>query len=212
VNGFQLILRFGSVAGALLPHAGHGHQQPANDIANQNRQKRAHLDHAVAARQLALVQRLGQVGVFGRAKNRGVQAHQKHAKEQYGHLHVQVVGEEGKPAQQHHRNFQVFDKAHHHPLVELVRHLPRRGREQQERQDKRHANHQPGRFRVQPAHAELVSQQHGNGELEQVIRQRHRKHGPEKRRKAALAEQGELVGVGVGCLGLRLCTGAGGCG
>ena len=66
------------------PDLGHGDQQAAGHLAEQDGDEGAHLDHAVAAGQLALVQVLRQVGELHRAEQRRVQAHQEDAGQQHG--------------------------------------------------------------------------------------------------------------------------------
>ena len=56
----------------------------------------------------------------------------------------------------------------------------------------------PGQRRRQPAQLQLVGHHHGERELEQVVVAGAEELGPEERREAALAQQGELVRMGVG--------------
>jgi hypothetical protein len=78
-------------------------------------------------------------------------------------------------------------------LVELVGQLPAGGREQHERQDEQRTDDQPGQAGRQPLHLQLVHDQHGEGELEDVVVGRAQKLHPEERGEAALAQQVELV-------------------
>ncbi|KAF1044158.1 MAG: hypothetical protein GAK38_03684 [Xylophilus sp.] len=169
------------------------HQQAAGHVAEQDRDEGAHLDHAVAAGQLALVQHLRQVGELDRPEQCGMHAHEEHAAQQ----HRDLAGGEAPGGQQHDRDLQVLHEADQPRLVELVGQLPGRGREQQERQHEQRADHQPGHRRRQPGHLELVGDQHGERELEQVVVGRVGELRPEERSEAPLAQQGELVGVGV---------------
>ena len=179
---------------------GHGHQQTTGDLAQQDGNKSAHLHHAIAAGQFALIEHLGQIGKLHRAKQRGMQAHQKHAAQQHRH----IGGHKAPGRQQHDADLQVLDQAEHAGLVPLVRQLARGGREQQIRQGKQGANHQPGHRGRQPRDAELVRHHHREGELEQIVIGRAGKLGPEERSKAPLTQQGKLVGVGLGLVGHRL--------
>ena len=61
------------------PNLRNGNDQTADDIAQQDRHKGAHLDHAVATRQLAFIERLRQIGKLHRPKQCGMQPHQKGA-------------------------------------------------------------------------------------------------------------------------------------
>jgi hypothetical protein len=72
---------------------------------------------------------------------------------------------------------------------------PAGGGKQQEGQDEQGTDHQPGHRRRQPVHLQLVGHHHREGELEQVVVGRARKLRPEERRKPALAQQRELVGM-----------------
>ncbi len=63
----------------------HGDQQAADDIAEQDGDEGAHLDHAVAAGEFAFAQVLRQVGKLHRPEERGVQAEQEHAGQERGH-------------------------------------------------------------------------------------------------------------------------------
>ncbi len=106
VTGFQLMRRFGSVAGVAGTHCdtarpstantsaatatacapqpaagGQRDQQAAGQVAEQDGDEGAHLDHAVAAGELTLVQVLRQVGVLHRAEQRAVQPEQADAAE-----------------------------------------------------------------------------------------------------------------------------------
>ena len=174
--------------------AGYRHQQAAGHVAQQNGDEGAHLHHAVATGQFAFRQDLRQQGELDRAEQGGMQAHQKHAAQQHQHIgHQEAPGR-----QQHDEDLQVLDEADHGRLVMFVGELAAGGREQQKRQDEQGANHQARHGRRQPAHAELVGDHHGKGELEQVVVGGTRELGPEKRCEAALLEQCELVGVRVG--------------
>ena len=138
-----------------------------------------------------LTQVLGQVGKLHRAKQCAVQAHQKNATQKRRHmmLHEAPTGE------QHDGNFQALDEADQHRLVVLVGELPAGGRKEQKRQDEKRTNHQARRAGGQPAHLDLVGDEHGKSELEQVVVARAQKLHPEEGRKAALAQQRKLVGV-----------------
>jgi hypothetical protein len=83
-------------------------------------------------------------------------------------------------------------------LLQLVGQLAAGGREQHERQDEQRADHQAGHALGQPGHLQLVGDQHGEGELEQVVIAGAQELHPEERAEAALAQQGELVRMGVG--------------
>gem|GEM_PF-3960181 len=176
----------------------HRDQQAAGDVAEQDRDEGAHLDHAVAPGQLALVQVLRQVGVLDRAEQRRVQAHQEHAGQQQRDL----LRDETPAGQRHDRDLQPLHEADQLRLVVLVGQLPAGGREQQEGQDEQRADHQPGERRRQPADLHLVGHQHREGELEQVVVARAEELGPEEGGEAALAEQRELAGMS----GVRLCV------
>ena len=91
-----------------------------------------------------------------------------------------------------------LDEADHARLVVLVGELAAGGREQQERQDEERAD-RPGPASVGGSQLDLqlVGDQHGERELEQVVVAGAEELGPEERREAALAEQRELVRVGV---------------
>jgi hypothetical protein len=179
------------------PDLGHGHHQPAHDLAQQDGHKSAHLDHAVAARQLTLVERLRQVGELDRAEDGGMQPHQEGAAQQHRHLHIGVVAHEADRRDQHDHHFEVLDETDHARFFKLVGELAAGGREQQKRQDEQRADGQPGQRGRQPAHAELVGHHHGEGKLEEVVVGRAGELRPEKRREAALLEQRELVRVPV---------------
>ena len=100
------------------------HNQAAEDVAQQNGHEGAHLDHAVAAGQLALTERLRKVGKFDRLEQRRVQAHQKCASKQQRHLQVDVAAQKARGRDQHDDNFQVLDEADHARFFELVGQLP----------------------------------------------------------------------------------------
>jgi len=174
-----------------MTHAGHGHQQAAGHIAQQDGDEGAHLHHAIAAGELALAQDLRQVGELDRPEQRGMQAHQEHA----GQQQRGMAGHEAQSRHQHDGDLQVLHETDDARLLELVGELPGRGRKQQERQDEQRPYHQARQGRRQPGHAELVGNHHGEGELEQVVVGGAGGLGPEKRCKATLAEQRKLVGV-----------------
>jgi hypothetical protein len=170
---------------------GNRHDQPAHHIAQQDGHESAHLHHAVATGQLALAQHLRQVGELDRPEQRGVQPHQEGAQQQHCHR----AGEEAVGCDQHDHDLQVLHEADHGGLLHLVRQLPAGGGKQQEGQDEQGTDHQPGHRRRQPVHLQLVGHHHREGELEQVVVGRARKLRPEERRKPALAQQRELVGM-----------------
>ena len=68
------------------PTCGHRDQQAAGHVAEQDGDEGAHLDHAVAAGELALAQVLRQVGELHRPEQRAVQAHQEDAAQQQRHV------------------------------------------------------------------------------------------------------------------------------
>ena len=168
-----------------------GDEQAAGDLAEQDGDEGAHLDHAVAAGELALAQVLRQVGELDRAEQRRVQPHQEDAGEQ----HVGIGHPEAPAREQHDRDLEALDEADHPGLVVLVGELAAGGREQQEGQDEERADRQAGELRLQErvAQLQLVGHHHGERELEQVVVAGAEELGPEERREAALAEQGELV-------------------
>ena len=218
VTGFQLMRRPGSVDGdvgtycattrpserdadagegdVVAADAGDADEQAAGDLAEQDGDEGAHLDHAVAAGELALAQVLRQVGELDRAEQRRVQAHQEDAGEQ----HVGTGDPEAPRREQHDRDLEVLDEADDARLVVLVGQLAAGGGEQQERQDEERADGQARELRLQEgvAQLQLVGHHHGERELEQVVVAGAQELGPEERREAALAEQRELVRVIVG--------------
>ena len=132
-----------------VPNFGNRHKQPARNVAQQNRYKGTHLHHAVAAGELSLRQHLRQVGKLDRAKQRGVQAHQKRAEQQHGDMvRIKPIG-----GQQHDADLQVLHKPDHRRLVVFVSQLPCRGAEQQKRQNEQCTNRQPGHRWWQPTDA-----------------------------------------------------------
>jgi hypothetical protein len=66
-------------------------------------------------------------------------------------------------------NDERLDQSHHRRHVAGVGELAGGRREQQERRDEDRADHQPGLRRRQPAHLQLVGDQDGERELEQVV-------------------------------------------
>ena len=159
-------------------------EQPAGDLPEQDRDEGAHLDHAVAAGQLALVEVLRQIGELDRPEQRRVQPHQEHAAEQ----NDDIAAPEAPRREQHDRDLEPLDEADDASLVVLVGDLPAGGREQQERQDEERADPQPGLLRRQPSDLQLERHQHGERELEQVVVAGAEELGPEERREAALAQ------------------------
>ena len=129
------------VGDVLRADPGHGDEQAAGEVAEQDGDEGAHLDHAVAAGELALAEVLRQVGELDRAEQRRVQAHQEDAGEQERH----VGANEAPGGERHDRDLEPLDEADQARLVELVGELAARRREQQERQDEERADHQPGR-------------------------------------------------------------------
>jgi len=121
-----------------------------------------------------------------------VQPHQEGAQQQQR----DVGGEERPSGQRHDADLQPLDEHDQRLLVQLVRQLTAGGREQQKRQDEERTDHQPGQRRRQPAHLQLVGDQHGEGEFEEVVVGRAEELRPEKRRETALAQQGELTAFG----------------
>ena len=178
-----------------MPHFRHSNQQATSDLPQQDGDESAHLHHAIAAGQLTVVQHLRQIGKFDGAKQRGVQAHEKDTQQQDGHIRFDKT----PGRDQHDADLQVLDQAEHARLVPLVGQLPRGGRKQQVRQREQRTNHQPRHGGRQPGDTELVRHHHRESELEQIVIARTSKLRPEKRRKAALAQQGKLIGVGL-CL------------
>ena len=169
------------------------HQQPARHLPEQDRHERTHLDHAVAAGQLALAQVLRQVGELDRAEDCRVQTHQQHAAEQ----HINVGRPETERRERHDRDLEVLDEADHLRLVVLVGDLAGSRREHEKRQDEQRADDEAGHARRQPADLQLVGDHHGERELEQVVVAGAEKLGPEERREAALLQQRELIRVSV---------------
>ena len=164
-------------------------QQPAGDVAEQDRDEGSHLDHAVAAGELALVQMLRQVGELDRAEQRRVQPHQEDAGEQDDH----VGTHEAPRGERHDGDLEPLDEADQARLLELVGELAAGRREEQERQDEQRADDETGERRRQPGDLQLVGDQDRERELEQVVVAGAEELGPEEGREAALAEQRELV-------------------
>ena len=177
---------------------GHGNQETACDLTQQDGDKSAHLHHAVAAREFAVIEHLWQIGELDGAEQRGVQSHEEHAQQQHRHIGLN----EAPGRDQHDGDLEVLDQAEHASLVPFVGQLARSGRKQQIRQGEQRTDHQARHGRRQPRDAELIGNHHREGELEEIVIARTGKLRPEKRRKAALAQQGELVGVG-----MLLCSG-----
>ncbi len=68
------------------PTLGSATSRPPATLPEQDGDEGAHLHHAVAAGELALVQQLRQVGELDRAEQRRVQPHQEHAAQQHRHV------------------------------------------------------------------------------------------------------------------------------
>ena len=108
-----------------------GHRR-AENLAEQNRQKRARFNQAVARQQMLFAQIFGQDGIFHRPENRGMHAHQEQTQQQHRR------GRSGKtPAgQRHNRHFKHFDGARQPCFVEARGQLPGQRGKQEIRQHK----------------------------------------------------------------------------
>nr|GEU28364.1 hypothetical protein [Tanacetum cinerariifolium] len=171
-----------------LLHDQHG----AEDFAGQDADKRPHFGHAVTADQLFLFQVLRQVRVFDRSEQRGMDAHAHHGR----HQQPQVMGDPADAGHGHDRHLEPFDAAGQSRLVELVGQLAGSGGEQHVGQDEQ-AGDQVGdqrRRQVGPADG-IERDDHDQRGLEQVVVEGAQELGPEKRREAALLQQGKLVGL-----------------
>ena len=82
--------------------------RPPATLAEQDRDEGAHLDHAVAAGELALAQVLRQVGELDRAEQRRVQAHQEDAGEQHRRRRRSTKPHAGE---RHDRDLEPLDEA-----------------------------------------------------------------------------------------------------
>ena len=183
--------------------ARNAHQQTTAHIAQQDGHERSHLDQAIATGQFTLAQMLRQVGVFDGAKQGRMQAHQEHTGQEQRH----PLKPKAHASQSHHHQLQHLHAAHDHGLVILVSPLPCRGRQQHKGQDEQGPNHQTGHLGLQPADLQVIRHQNRERKLEQVVIGRPQKLGHEKRRKAALRQQGKLTDGGLThwCILFRKC-------
>ena len=186
----------------LQAHARHDDEQAAGELAQQDGDEGAHLDHAVAAGDLVVVQVLRQVGVLDRPEQRRMDAHQ----EQAGQQHDDLLADEPPGGEQHDADLEGLDDAHHRRLVVLVGELAAGGRQEDEWQDEHGADDEAGLLRRQPGDAQLVGDQDGEGELQDVVVRGAEELRPEEGGEAAPAEERELAGMGLlahGAQGLR---------
>ena len=174
------------------PGLGDAHQQAATHIAQQNGDKRAHLDQAIAPSEFALAEVLRKVGVLHRPEKGRVQAHQQHTGQQQRHQ----LEPEAQSGQGHDADLQQFDRPHDARLVVLVGPLAGRGRQQHERQDEQGPDDQAGHLRRQPADLQLVGHEHRQGKLEEVVVGSPQKLGEKEGCEPPLLQQGKLSLVG----------------
>ena len=115
-------------------------QNSAQNLAEQDGEKRAAFHQAVARNQLVFVQIIGQHGVFQRAEQGGMQAHQENAEQQK----QQRLAEETRRGQQHNQHFGHLHRHRHAAAVEFVAQLAGEGGKQekgQHKQKRAHVNH-----------------------------------------------------------------------
>ena len=158
--------------------------------AEQDRQKRGHLDQAIAADQFLVVEHLRKDAVFERPEQGRMQAHH----EQGGQQQADVRVREADRRHDHDRDFEQLHRLRQPRLVVFVGQLPGSGREQEERQDEQAG----GQVRVlvllrlgQTGGQE--SDQDDQRVLEHVVVEGAKRLGQEERQEAAFLQQCELV-------------------
>ena len=171
-------------------------QGAAQHGAEQDGDEGAHLDDAVAADQFIFVQMLWQVGVFDRAEQGRMHAHQEHADEQQrGHAEHETERDTD-----HEQDLEVLDQTDDARLVVFVGELAGGGREQQKRQDEDTADHWPGsgRFEATPVGG-AVGGERSEGEFEGVVVGGTKELRQEEGQETPLLQQAVLTGVAHGC-------------
>src|SRR5690348_17864898 len=101
--------------------------------------------------------------------------------------------DEARRRDRHRGDLEQLHPADDAGLLDLLRELPRRGREQEERQDeqrRREVGVERGRAVIQP---QLERHQHQQRIAERVVVERRQRLRPEERRETTLTEQGELA-------------------
>jgi hypothetical protein len=168
------------------------HHQAAGDRADQDRDERSHLDHAVAADQLLGLQVLRQDRVLDRAEQRRVHAHQR----ERAHQQHEVVLPEARETHEHDHDLEQLDVADQPRLLELVGELARGRGEQHEWRDEHGAREVDERVGIEARHARPVKRREQDQRvLVDVVVARAQELRPEERPEAALLQQIELVGL-----------------
>ena len=160
-------------------------QDGAQDFAQQNADKGAHLDQAITADQFLAFQLLRQIRILDGAEQGRMHAHAHHGRyQQPQRMRHPACGGHGHDGQLH-----PFDETRQARLFKLVGQLARRGRKHDIRQDEQAGDQVSDGGRVERGPAQrVIGEDHHQRRLEQIVVEGAKELGPEEGPETALRQ------------------------